>query len=195
MTDFRVVLGLIATIIALAGYIPYFKNILTGKTKPHAFSWLIWSILTGIAFAAQVVENAGPGAWVTGFTALGCFTIFILSLFKGKRSFVLFDWFALVASLVALLLWWLTKDPTMSVILITLTDAIAFLPTFRKAFYKPYEETATTFALSGLKFFIALFALETIIISTWLYPASLVVMNWLFVALVLLRRKHVKPIK
>ena len=195
MTDSTVILGLVATLISLIGFILYFKNIFAGKTMPHAFSWLIWAILTGIAFVAQVVEGAGPGAWAMGITSVACFAIFILSLLKGKRQFVLFDWISLVAAFVALFLWWFTKEPTLSIILIALTDGVGFLPTFRKAFYYPYEDTAITFAFEGLKYFISLFALEAITISTWLYPASLVLMNWLFVTFLLIRRKQVKATK
>ena len=189
MIDYKIILGVLAILIGLISYVPYFRNIFSGRTKPHAFSWFVWAILTGIAFAAQVVEHGGAGAWVTGFTAFICFVVFLLALYKGKRDFPLFDWLCLVSAFVAMGLWWYAKDPTGSVILITITDALAFLPTFRKGYYKPREETATTFALSATKFFVALFALEAFTFVTVLYPASLVIMNGAFVVLLCVRRK------
>ena len=195
MLDYKVILGSIAIIIGFIAYFPYFRNIFAGKTKPHAFSWFVWGVLTSIAFAAQVVENAGAGAWATGFTALACFTISVLALFKGDKHFPLFDWFSLIAAFVAMALWWATKDPTASVILVTITDAFAYLPTFRKGFYKPHEETVITFALNSIKFLIAMFALETFSLATWLYPASLVLTNGLFVTLLLVRRKQMQKYK
>jgi hypothetical protein len=192
MTEYREILGALAVAIGLAGYVPYFRDIFRGKTKPHAFSWLVWSVLTGIAFAAQVTENAGAGSWITGITALACFAIFLLALVRGQRSFPVFDWISLIIAFVSMLLWWVTKEPTVSVILVSLIDAIGFLPTFRKGFQKPFEETAITFALSAIKFIPALIALETYTISTWLYPASLVLMNGLFVIMLLIRRNHMR---
>lgn len=182
-------LGILAIAIAIYSYVPYFRNILKGKTKPHAFSWFIWGLLTGIAFFAQLDDNGGAGAWVTGFTALACLTFFIFALKRGVKEIVLLDWLSLAGAMFALILWVLTSDPLLSVILITIIDALGFIPTFRKSFYKPNEETALTYSLSALKFAIAIVALGNVTIVTTLYPASLVIMNGLFVAMVLMRRK------
>jgi hypothetical protein len=189
--NYKELLGILATAIALISYIPYFRDIFAGKTKPHAFSWFIWGLLTAIGFFGQVADNAGPGAWVTGFTALICFGIAVTALLKGQKdTIVLVDWLSLVGAGVALSFWYLTKGPLLSVILITLIDALGFFPTFRKSFYKPQEETKITYFLSGLKFVVALFALQNFSIITTLYPISLVVMNWLFVVMVTVRKRQ-----
>lgn len=187
----KTALGIIATVMAFVSYIPYIRNMLSGKTKPHAFSWLVWGTLTAIAFVGQVSEGAGPGAWVTGFTACVSFFIFITALRTGEKDISKSDWLSLIGAGVAMLLWWATSDPLIAVILITLIDALGFFPTFRKSYHKPYEETAITFAISGLKFIVAIFALENLTPVTWLYPASLVLMNGIFVVMLLIRRKQV----
>ena len=176
---------------ALVSYIPYIRNMLSGKTKPHAFSWLVWGVLTAVAFVGQVSEGAGPGAWVTGFTAFVSFFIFITALKTGEKDITKSDWLSLIGAGVAMLLWWATSDPLVAVVLITLIDALGFYPTFRKSYSKPYQETAITFAISGLKFIVAIFALENLTPVTWLYPASLVLMNGIFVVMLMIRRKQV----
>ncbi len=192
MSDYKALLGYLAVVIGIISYIPYFKDIFAGSTKPHAFSWLVWSVLTSIAFAVQIVEGGGTGAWVTGSTAIICFAVFLLALMKGQRQFSTFDWSALVLACIALLLWRLTHNPLSALILIIVTDALGFLPTFKKGFHHPHEETVSTFAFACLKFAIALFALESFTIGSWLYPASTIVMNGSFVIMVLMRRKQVK---
>jgi hypothetical protein len=192
MLDFKAMFGAVAVIIAFVGYVPYFIDIFKGKTKPHAFSWFVWGLLTGIAFFAQVVKQGGAGAWVTGFSSLVTSSIFVLALFKGNKSYVLFDWISLIAALVAMLLWWLTKDPLLSVILVTIVDAVGFLPTIRKGYLKPNEETISTFALSSIKFIFGIFALESFTFVNWLYPLSLVLMNGGFATLLFIRRKQLK---
>jgi hypothetical protein len=194
MMYYKDLLGYLATAIALAGYIPYFRDIFRNKTKPHAFSWLVWAVLTGIAFAAQVVGGGGAGAWVTGFSAFVCFTVFLLALKKGQKTFSRFDWISLLSAFGALLLWVLTNNPVLSVLLVTAIDAIGFLPTFRKGYHNPFEETVSTFLLSSVKWVFAIFALNTFSILTWFYPASLILMNGLFVVLLLVRRKRLKMI-
>lgn len=187
----KTALGIIATVMAFVSYIPYIRNMLTGKTKPHAFSWLVWGTLTAIAFVGQVSEGAGPGAWVTGFTACVSFFIFITALKTGEKDIAKSDWLSLAGAGIAMLLWWATSDPLIAVVLITLIDALGFYPTFRKSYHKPYQETAVTFAISGLKFVVAIIALENLTPTTWLYPASLVLMNGIFVIMLLIRRKQV----
>lgn len=188
--SYKELLGFTAVVIALVSYIPYFKDIFEGRTKPHAFSWFIWGLLTGIAFVGQISDKAGPGAWVTGFTALACFSISFFGITKGRKNIVFIDWLSLLGTGIALFFWFITKGPLVSIMLITLIDAIGFFPTFRKSFMKPQEETLITYTLSGLKFLIALFALEKISLVTALYPASLVLMNWVFVGMLIIRRKH-----
>lgn len=185
MKDF---LGVLAVCIALYSYIPYFRDIFKGKTKPHAFSWFVWGLMTAIAFFAQVSGGAKAGAWATGFTALICFVIFGCALKYGRKNIVAVDWFFLGGAMFSLALWAVTKDPLASVLIITIVDMLAFVPTFRKSYHKPHEETVATYSLSALKFLIAMFALNTFTITTALYPLSLVLTNSLFVAMVYVRR-------
>ncbi|HWY80140.1 MAG TPA: hypothetical protein VNW29_07320 [Candidatus Sulfotelmatobacter sp.] len=190
--SYKELLGIIATVIAFISYIPYFRDIFANTTKPHAFSWLVWSMLTGIGFFGQVSGGAGAGAWVTGFTAIISFIIFIFGFIKGRTNIILIDWLCLMGAVIALIFWFITKGPLLSVIIITVIDAFGFFPTFRKSFIKPHEETVITYFLSGLKFIFSLFALQTVSVVTILYPLSLVVMNWIFVIMVLVRKQHLQ---
>jgi hypothetical protein len=187
--NLQILLGALATLIGLISYIPYFRDIFNGKTKPHFFSWFIWALLTGIAFIAQVVDDAGPGAWVTGLTAFICLLISILALRKGEKNITKSDWMCFLAALVGIVIWIKTNDPLFAVIVVTFVDAIAYIPTFRKSYYKPQEETLIKYELATLKFFIALFALQSLTVTTWLYPASLVLTNGAFVVMNIARRK------
>ena len=190
--DYKIILGLIAVAIAFISYVPYFRDIVLGKTKPHAFTWLVWGSLTAIGFAGQIADDAGPGAWVTGFTAVIAFSIFVFALVKGKKNIVLMDWLSLAGAGVALIVWFITKEPLLSIILIVVIDALGFFPTFRKSFHKPHEETSITYTLSGLKFVIAIIALEHYSLTTYLYPASLIFTNWVFVTMIFVRKKQLR---
>lgn len=188
MMDYKEVLGLIGVLIALTAYSLYFRDIFFRHTKPHAFSWLVWGTLAAIGFAAQVVGGGGAGSWVLFVDAVVCVTIFIIALFKGEKGYTMFDWVALLLAGFSLVLWWLTKTPTLSVLLITAVDACGFLPTYRKSFLKPFEESLSMFVLSMLKFIPVLIALDVVSIDTAFYPSALILMNGLFVGMLLIRR-------
>jgi hypothetical protein len=190
MKEIFVVIGVCLTIL---GYVPYFRDIFAGKTKPHAFTWLIWSALTAIAFFAQLSDGGGAGSTVLGLTAFVSFIIFIIALKVGRKNIALIDWVFLAGAIVSMAVWGLTDDPLWSVVLITVIDAVAFAPTFRKSYKDPYSETLVTYLFSGIKFIFAILALNNYSVTTVLYPLSLVLANGLFVWMLLVRRKTVKP--
>lgn len=190
--ELKLAFAVIANIITVVGYAPYIWNIFAGRTKPHAFSWLIWFLLTGIAFFAQAVSGGGTGSWVTGFSALVSGVIFVLAVFKGTREYTRTDLVSLGVAGVAIVLWLVTDNPLLSVLLVTVTDAVGFIPTFRKSYNRPDEETALAYGMAALKFGLSLFALQSYSLTTWLYPASLVLMNGLFTSLLLVRRRQLK---
>lgn len=188
--EIKFVFGIIASAIGLAGYVPYFWNLARRKTKPHVFSWFVWGLMNAIGFAAQVVKGAGPGAWVTGISGACTLLIAIFAITRGERNITRSDWACLAAALLGIALWVATRNPLTAVVLITLTDAIAFIPTFRKAYWKPYEETMSQFVCSAIKYMFGLSAIASYSVTTALYPASLVVTNGAFVAILLIRRRR-----
>jgi hypothetical protein len=187
---YKTVLGAAGSVMTLIGYAPYLRNTLAGRTRPHAFSWLVWGSITAIAFAGQLVEKAGPGSWVTGLSTLVCVVIFGAALRQGEKDVALVDWISVGGAGVALALWAVTERPLAAVVLVTLIDVLGFLPTFRKSYVRPFEETALTYAISVLRWLLAILALQNLSLVTWLYPASLVVMNAVFVAVLLVRRRQ-----
>ena len=189
--DFKISLAIIAIGMTLVGYFYYFRDIFAGKTKPHAFTWLVWASLTAIGFAGQISDNGGAGAYITGVTAFISFIIFFLALFRGEKEVSRSDWLSLGGAAAALLLWLLTNDPLLAIILITLVDFLGFVPTIRKSIHKPHEETLISYVLAGLKFVLAIIALDNYTVITVLYPASLVFANLLFVSLLISKRRKI----
>jgi len=189
--DYKVVLGLAAIAAGIAGYIPYFWTIFKGQTKPHMFSWLVWFLLEAIAFFALLSAGAGPGAWVLGVTAVLCFCVFILSIKRGEKNITTVDRLSFVGALLGVALWILTKNPLSAVILITITDFLGFVPTFRKSYNKPYDENIALYGLSFLKQIFSVMALASYKFTVILYPASLVLTNAVFAIMVLIRRKSI----
>lgn len=187
----KAILGALAIVIAVISYIPYFKDIFAGKTKPHAFTWLVWAVLNGIAFAGQVHDKGGAGAWAVGFTTLATFSIFLLALVKGEKDIRRFDWLCLGGALLSLIPWIVTSEPLISVILITIIDVFGFMPTVRKSVRKPHQETLTTYALSTLKYGLVVAALQSYTLTTVLFPLSIAILNGLFVILLIVRRRQI----
>lgn len=166
----KLLFGILSIIPAVIAYYYYFRDMFSGKTKPHAFSWLVWGILAGNGFFAQVSAHAGIGAWATGLTSLVSLTIFLFALRIGATNPTPFDWTLLSLALVSLLLLLVVKNKE-EALCITLFALIAgFAMNTRKAYRKPEEENAIAFWLNTLKFIPAIFALTTFTFLTVAYP-------------------------
>ena len=79
-------LGGLSTAMKLMAFAPYIYSLYLGRTKPHFFTWLIWGLMMCIAFAIQVTEDAGPGAWITLASAMAYLGVAGYSLFQGEKN-------------------------------------------------------------------------------------------------------------
>lgn len=186
--DYKIGLGIITILIGIVSYSFYFRDIFNGRTRPEGYSWLIWSVLAAITFFAQITNGGGAGAWATAFTSAACFIIAVVTFSRGGEHIKLIDKISLAGAAIAIGLWYLTKDPLLGVFLAISVGALGFVPTFRKVFKNPNEETAITYLLNACKFVLAIFALKSLTPVTWLYPMSLIFMNVSLAATIFLKR-------
>jgi hypothetical protein len=194
MTE-KEIIGAIAVFFTLIGYGHYLFRTLSGKAKPHLFSWAIWGLLAAVAGVAQIVKGAGPGAWTTMIGSASCFLIAGLSLKFGDKQFHKTDKRALYCALSAIPIWLLMGDPLYAVFMVCAITFFGFIPTFRKAWNKPFEEPALLYALNTLKFILALAAMETANPTALLYPLLVACMDASFVTMLVFRRRKLAPTK
>jgi len=188
---FHEILGAAAIITGLYGYVPYVRGMMKVEVHPHMFSWFIWGLITWIAFAAQVSDGAGAGSWIMCVTGVFCLGIAAVAFKSGERDITRSDWGFFGLSLAAIPLWVMTNNPLWSVILISLIDVLAMMPTVRKSWSRPWSESIEAYAVAGLKFMLSIFALENISLVTALYPAVVVGVNALFCAMLVVRRRGI----
>ncbi|MDQ3076358.1 MAG: hypothetical protein M3Q34_04520 [bacterium] len=192
--EYKILLGYLAVIIQLISYGMYFFGIWKGKTKPHAFTWLVWSVLNAVAFAAVIISGGETGAWVLGLNTLLCLLISGVGFWQKRIGYDLYDWFALIGALVGIFLWWLTDNPLYAVILVSIADFTGTIPLFRKAYKLPFEENASSFILGVIAYPVSILALESLTLTTWLYPASVFLIDGILIALIFIRRKKLRAI-
>ncbi len=184
--------GIASSILAVICFAPYIKDILSRKTEPHRYSWLVWTILQTVGVMAQLKEGAGYGAWALAIGAVFCFSIFLLSFKYGTKNISKFDIGCLVASLGAIIIYFLISNPIWAIIVVASIDFVGFLPTFRKGYEEPFTETPSTFVMSATANIFSLLALQNYNVTTVLYIASLLITNSLFAVMILWRRGILK---
>jgi len=192
MHDYHTMLGALALMVGVAGYVPYIRDTWNGTTKPHPFTYGIWALIGAITFTAQIVNNAGPGAWVSGIPVVFGIIVAALSIRKGERAITARDWFCLAGALVAIVIWRLTNDALYAVLVVIVINTLAVIPTFRKAYWKPDEETALSYSLGALRSIISIPALLSFNAVTLLPPVCNILSNAALVTMLLIRRRNLR---
>jgi hypothetical protein len=168
--------------------IPYIRDILRGITKPNLVSWITWTLLAGIAAAAQISVGEYVAAIFTGAVAFSTGTVVLFGLRHGFVKYAQFDVTCQIAAVAGIVLWQLFDSPAIGVIGAVVIDFVGALPTVRHAWQKPGEETWQTFAYAGLGGLFAVLALETYSWITLPYAVYIVLINIVFVGVILKRR-------
>lgn len=190
--DYKTIISVIGVILSFVGYGVYVRDILAGKTVPHTFTFLIWSIASTTTWGLQVHGGAGVGAWITLAVSLICIFIFFLSLKYGEKEITKLDVTFLVISLIAIFLWLVVDQPVWSIILLVGSDVSGFGPTIRKSWNKPFNESLFTWELTAFRHGLTIFALEKFNILTLLYPITWTVVNAAFSIFLIVRRRQIK---
>jgi len=190
---YKEIFSAIAIAITFIAFIPYIYSIHKGKTKPHAFSWIIWASVTFIVFLATLSDKGGAGAWPIGVSGLiTLYVAFLAYTKKSDRMISNIDWLFFIVAMTSLPLWYFTSNPLWSVMILTTVDLLGFVPTFRKSYNYPYEEQLTFFNLMASRNLIVIIALENYSLTTLLFPAATAIACILFVLMVIIRRTKIK---
>lgn len=184
------IFGLFSGFLSVVMYIPYLRDIFRHTTKPERASWLIWSMLGGIAFFSQLAKGATDSLWLTGVQTLGVFLIFLLSIRYGMGGLARRDIIALVAAGVGLILWYVTNEAAIALIFVIIIDAIGGWLTALKAYEDPASETLITWLLSGTSGIFAALAVGSLNYVLLAYPIYIAIINYIVVAAIVLGRRR-----
>ncbi len=184
----KTVFLVLATIITVVSVLPYLRDILKGTTKPNIVSWLTWTLLTGIATAAEIAAHEYVAAIFTSAAVVETGLVVVFGLRYGYVKYTRFDVVCQIGAVVGIILWQLFDSPTIGVLAAVGIDFIGALPTFRHAWQKPNEETWQTFAISGIGAVFALLALDSYNWVSLPYAVYIVLVNLALSSVILQRR-------
>lgn len=159
----------LGAIFNLTGSSSYAFDTLRGKTQPNRVTWLLWAVAPLIAFSAQISAGVGIRALMTFMVGFGPAVIFTSSFFNKKAYWKVskLDIVCGVMSVLAIVLWLLTKTGDIAILFSLVADALALIPTLLKAIKAPETESYNVF------FFGAISAAITLLtISHWTFTVA-----------------------
>ena len=168
---------------SLAGSVSYCRATLFGRVRPNRVTWLLWAVAPLVAFAAELSEGVGLPSVLTLSVGLGPLCVFICSFAAraGRWRIGAIDVACGLLSVCAIVLWALSGRGTTAIALSIAADALAAVPTIRKALsapetehYLPYlggmaNATITLLAIRRWSFARAGFPIDILLLTTALY--------------------------
>lgn len=179
----------VAALVTVVGVLPYVLDIIKGRSKPNIVSWMTWTLLTGIATAAEIAAHEYVAAIFTASAVVETGIIVALGLKYGYVKYTYFDYVCQFGAIVGIILWQIFDSPTIGVVASVTIDLIGGLPTVRHSWQKPDEETWITYAMAGIGGIFAILALSTFNWISLPYAVYIVVINAVLSSIIIYRGK------
>ncbi len=141
------------------GTLRYVRDTLAGRNKPNRMTFLIWAAGPFIALAAGKISGGGWALLPVFIGGFGPFLFFLASFYNPAAYWKLgrLDYWCGRLAILALVLWIITKDPSIAVTFAILADALAAIPLLIQCWRHPETQTGFTFIIATLNAGLGLF--------------------------------------
>ncbi|HYF04736.1 MAG TPA: hypothetical protein VEA59_01045 [Patescibacteria group bacterium] len=158
------------------------------KIRPHAITFLAWSIILGVNVLVQLASGVGESVSLLIVNLACTGAVFAYCLKKGNTAHDKYELLCLMLAIATLVLWLAADNPLYSVLLSCVMDFFAFVPSFRKSYLHPHEDSALTFFISGLEYLFSFPAYKTFSFIVLAYPVWVLTIDMAYAAFILIRR-------
>ena len=175
--DYHFIIGILAGTCSIFSVSHYIPSILRGETKPNRASWIIWNITNIILLISYFSVGARSTIFLPVLYVINSLVILVLCFIYGVSHWTRLDLWSLFVAGVSLIIWFITKNPLIALLMNLFMDSAGYLPTLRKIFYDPSSENRTAWSFTALGSFINLFAINSSSFGVVIYPIVLFTMN------------------
>lgn len=191
----KVFVGCITVALSVCGLGHFALDSWWGKSRPHVYSWLIWTIVNAVVWVNQWSHGAGPGAWSTFMMMVLSGIIFLISVYQWKtgradHKLTTMDQWCFGGAIVSIIFLIIFNTGPLSILAGTITDALAYASTLRKIWSHPQTEPASNYALNTVRQGIVIIAISSYNFVTLIFPVSLIFLNLITVALIVIRTRQ-----
>lgn len=186
--EIKILFSVLAAISGLAASVPYIWTSYFGKTRPHVFTWLIWTITNSVAVAGLWYGGGGVGAVPPTLSAICAFVTFLVSLRFGKKDIKPSDIIVLIIALSSILIWLFLHQPILSILIVAGADLIGYIPTYRKAYHEPWTEKRSSWIFFSTASIFAILALKEYNLLTLSYLITIACVNTIMPIYLTVRR-------
>ena len=189
----HVVLGYAGAVIVAAAGGYYIWDVITGDTRPHSGSWMVWGLIGILGLGVTRNSGAGPGSYAAAAYIVLYLVTFMISLHPrfGKPGLPWYDWPLCAVAVAGILTWRLGQLSAVPAVLLAITcDAVAWLMTLRETWRDPASESRLAWAGDTLGTGLCLLAIRHMSFAAMAYPAYLFGSNAIVAAVTTTRRRR-----
>jgi hypothetical protein len=164
-----------AGVCVVCANVPYVWATWRRQARPNRATWFIYLTVGIVGCASMAAGGARETLVVPLLYAVGACAIFTLSLRHGEGGWSRLDQTCLATALASLVLWGLTGDSRVAVVLTAVADLAGTIPTIVKSWRDPTGEPRVSWAFYALGGALAVGSAPTWDITNVVYPASILI--------------------
>jgi hypothetical protein len=184
------VLGILAGLVGVVDTVPYVRDTVRGRTRPHRGTWLIWGVLALVVSLSQRADGASWSLVLTASQALLTALVFVLAIRHGEGGLARIDLSLIAVAFAGVVGWMLVREPLVAVVCVIVADLIAAAMMTPKAYRDPHSETLAMYALACLGGALAAGAVGALDVALLLYPIYYCLINGALALLISMRRRQ-----
>ena len=180
---------IISVIFAFITPIIGITSIFRWEYKPQRMTRFLVLVLAGVFLVSLFIQDAGVGFYLATVQFIWASIYFGLSFkyWMGWTSSL--DISVLIGVILLGIVWYLTNNPLIALVMSMIIYVIAFSPTFIKTWHYPYTESWLFYGCDVAAALISLVALWNIFILNALFPCFVLFLNLTMVMIIVLGRK------
>lgn len=152
-------LGIGAGIVQIVSAIPYIRDILYGTSRPNVVSFFIWFVLGFIEVFAQYSAGASWSIIIPIVIVFNTSLALGLGLAGyGYKKYTWLDMSCLGLAALALVVWKITNNPVLALLLTMVASVCASIPTIVKTYREPTSENTLAWFMNVISSGMAIFA-------------------------------------
>lgn len=183
-----IIIGFISPLIGIG-------SVLWGTFRPQRMTRFLIFLLSLLFVGTLLAQHDTNGIYIALAQLLGSIVIFVLSLKKGMGGWETTDKVVLGMTFLSLLVWKMTTNALLGLLLSLVTDFIGFVPTIIKTWKWPETEEWKFYLSDVLSSTFSLLSLSSYTLGKTAFPLYIFFINTFGVVLILGRRWILRPKK
>jgi hypothetical protein len=183
-------LGVLAGAMSVADTVPYVRDILRGRTRPHRGTWLIWGTLAVVVVLSQRADGASWSLVMVAADAVLTLLILALSIRRGVGGVTHGEVALIGIAGLGVAGWAIADEPLIATAGVIVADLIGAALMVPKTWRDPGSETLATFVFASAAGLLAAGAVGALDVSLLIYPVYFWLVNGALALLIVVARSR-----